>query len=85
MRSVGNVMKTNPALQSRRPKAMMGMEYSKIRRLPMRSTRTRAAQVKKKLVIATDIDVRVGLANPRSVKMVAEKYIREFCLVSVTR
>jgi hypothetical protein len=32
-----------------------------------------------KLVKATDSDVSVGLEKPRMVKIVAEKYIREFC------
>jgi hypothetical protein len=32
-----------------------------------------------KLVKATDSDVNVGLEKPRMVKMVAEKYMREFC------
>jgi hypothetical protein len=32
-----------------------------------------------KLVIATVMEVNVGLAKPISVKMVAEKYMREFC------
>jgi hypothetical protein len=44
----------------------------------MRSINKRATQVRKKLVRATEREVRVGEANPRIVKMVAEKYIREF-------
>jgi hypothetical protein len=38
----------------------------------------RAAQVMRKFVTATVSDVKVGLSNPRMVKMVAEKYISEF-------
>ncbi len=40
---------------------------------------TKAVQVMMKLVIATVMEVNVGLAKPISVKMVAEKYMREFC------
>lgn len=51
-----------------------------MRLLPTRSINTRAAQVMMKLVVATESDVRVGLEKPSMVKMVAEKYIREFYL-----
>lgn len=54
-----------------------------MRRLPMRSMSTKATQVKIKLVTATDIDVSVGLAKPRRVNIVAEKYIKEFYTWSV--
>jgi hypothetical protein len=37
-----------------------------------------ATQVIRKFVIATVREVRVGLSNPKMVKIVAEKYIREF-------
>lgn len=57
---------------------MIGIEYRMIRLLPTRSISTSAAQVIKKLVIATDMDVKVGLEKPRVVKIVAEKYINEF-------
>ncbi len=57
---------------------MIGIEYRRIRLLPTRSISTSAAQVIKKLVIATDMDVKVGLEKPRVVKIVAEKYIKEF-------
>jgi hypothetical protein len=35
-----------------------------------------------KFVNATESDVRVGVEKPKMVKMVAEKYIKEFCTVS---
>jgi hypothetical protein len=38
----------------------------------------KATQVMKKFVRATESDVRVGSEKPRNMKMVAEKYIREF-------
>lgn len=78
MRSTGIVMKMKPALQSRSPTAMMGIEYNRIRRLPIRSISTKAATVRTKFVTATDREVSVGLENPRMLKMVAEKYIKEF-------
>lgn len=47
----------------------------------MRSIRTRARQVVTKFVIAMVREVRVGDAKPMRVKIVAEKYISEFCFV----
>ena len=67
---------------------MIGIDQRRIRLLPTRSIRTRAAQVRKKFVIATESEVNVGLEKPRRVKIVAEKYIREFyniLLVLVSR
>jgi len=78
LRSAGNRMKRKPTLQRRRPMAMIGMDHSSIRLLPTRSISSKAAQVIRKLVNATESDVSVGLEKPRIVKMVAEKYIREF-------
>lgn len=57
---------------------MIGIDASSMRLLPMRSISSRAAHVMMKLVIATESDVKVGLEKPRRVKMVAEKYIKEF-------
>lgn len=82
LRSSGRLMKMKPTLQSRRPKAMIGIEERRIRLRPMRSIRNRAALVMMKLVTATDNDVNVGLANPRRANMVAEKYIKEFCMLN---
>jgi len=79
LKSAGRVMKWNPMLQKRRPAVMTGTEYRRMRLLPTRSISRRATQVIRKFVIATDMDVKVGLAKPRIVKMVAEKYIKEFC------
>lgn len=79
LRSAGIVINRKPAEQSRSPRAMIGMDQRRIRLLPTRSINTRAAQVMMKFVVATDSDVNVGLEKPRMVKMVAEKYIREFC------
>jgi len=77
-RSEGREMKWNPTLQNRRPTAMIGIDQRRIRLLPTRSMSIRAAQVMRKFVTATVSDVKVGLSNPRMVKMVAEKYISEF-------
>ena len=78
MRSEGRLMKWKPTLQSRSPMAIMGMEPRRIRRLPIRSISSRATQVIRKLVTAITRDVKVGLLKPRMVKIVAEKYMREF-------
>ena len=85
LRSAGNWMNTNPALQIRRPTAMIGIDQSSMRLLPTRSIRTSAAQVMRKFVTATESDVNVGLEKPRMVKIVAEKYIKEFCDCSCQR
>lgn len=45
----------------------------------MRSMSMSASTVKIKFVAATVNDVKVGLEKPTMVKMVAEKYMREFC------
>ena len=37
--------------------------------------------VNRKLVVATEREVRVGVAKPRREKRVAEKYMREFWIV----
>jgi len=71
-------MKWNPALQNRRPIAIIGIDQSKIRRLPTRSMSTSAKQVMTKFVVATEREVNVGLEKPIMVNMVAEKYMREF-------
>lgn len=57
---------------------MIGMDQRRIRLRPTRSMSNRAAQVMRKFVSATEREVRVGLSKPRMVKMVAEKYIKEF-------
>jgi hypothetical protein len=74
-------MKWKPMEQKMRPTVIMGMEMRRMRRRPIRSIRTRAAQVRTKFVRATERDVSVGEEKPRMVKMVAEKYISEFCCV----
>lgn len=61
---------------------MNGSEYNNIRRRPMRSMRASAIPVKIKLVTATLRDASVGLLNPTSVNIVAEKYMSEFYDVS---
>ena len=62
---------------------MNGIEYKSILLLPIRSMRPSATSVNRKFVTATVKDVKVGLSNPTIVKMVAEKYINEFCQKSV--
>ena len=78
LRSEGNVINRNPPLESRRPNAMTGIDQSRMRLLPTRSISRRAPQVMRKFVSATDSEVNVGLSKPRTVKIVAEKYMREF-------
>ena len=80
------VMKEKPKADMSRPRIMKGSEYSRIRRRPMRSMSVRATSVKMKFVTATVSEVSVGLWKPTRVKIVAEKYIREFCsAVSVSQ
>ena len=78
LKSAGRVMKRKPTAQRTSPRAMMGIDHSRTRLLPTRSIKTRDAHVMIKLVEATESDVKVGLEKPRIVKIVAEKYIREF-------
>lgn len=78
-------MKWKPTEQKMRPTVIIGMERRRIRRRPMRSIRMRAAQVRMKFVRATEREVRVGEEKPRIVKMVAEKYISEFCFAVLVR
>jgi hypothetical protein len=85
LRSEGIAIKWNPTLQSKRPTDMIGMDQRRIRLLPIRSIRRRAAHVMMKLVTATVREVKVGLSKPSMVKMVAEKYIKEFCGFSQLR
>ena len=61
-----------------RPPAITGTEASRMRRRPARSVIKSAMRVQMKFVAAMDRDVSVGEVKPRSEKMVAEKYIREF-------
>jgi len=58
---------------------MTGMETRRMRRRPRRSMSRRERVVKAKFVMATERDVKVGEEKPISEKIVAEKYIREFC------
>ena len=58
---------------------MTGMETRRMRRRPRRSMSRRERTVKAKFVTATEREVKVGEENPIREKMVAEKYIREFC------
>jgi hypothetical protein len=71
-------MKWKPIAQKKRPRDMIGMEYNRILRRPIRSISRRARHVRTKFVRATESEVKVGEAKPSIVKMVAEKYIREF-------
>ena len=79
LRSAGMRMNRKPTAQKRSPHAMIGIDQSSMRLLPTRSINTRAAHVMRKLVKATDSEVNVGLEKPSIVKIVAEKYMREFC------
>jgi hypothetical protein len=62
---------------------MMGTDQRRIRRRPMRSIAWKAKSVKRKFVRAMERDVSVGEWKPTRRKIVAEKYIREFCLIHV--
>jgi hypothetical protein len=75
-------MNQKPKLHRSRPNAMKGIDHRRMRRLPMRSISCKATQVMIKFVSATDSAVRVGLEKPMMENMVAEKYIREFWMVS---
>lgn len=79
----GRSMKWKPMEQRRRAKNIMGIEMRRMRRRPIRSISMRAAQVRTKFVTATERDVRVGEEKPRMVKIVALKYIREFCEIEI--
>ena len=75
----GEMGKKEKAMEHRtRPRAMKGMERSRMRRRPRRSMRRKARRVKVKFVRAMERDVSVGEWKERRETMVAEKYIREF-------
>ena len=65
--------------QVRRASVIMGTERRMMRRRPTWSIMRRAIRVQRKFVRAMEREVRVGEEKPRREKMVAEKYIREFC------
>lgn len=64
--------------QARRESIMIGIESRRILRRPRRSIRIRESRVKRRFVIATESEVRVGVEKWRRSKIVAEKYMREF-------
>lgn len=61
---------------------MTGMERSRIALRPMRSVISSAMSVNTKFVAATHRDVKIGDVKPSREKMVAEKYMMEFCVRS---
>lgn len=67
--------------QRARPRTMIGTERRSIRRRPIRSMKWNVTRVKAKFVHAIVRDVRVGDVKPTRAKIVAEKYMREFCIV----
>lgn len=62
---------------------MKGIERRRIRRRPMASIRKRERRVNSMFAIATESEVNVGVEKASIEKSVAEKYIREFCSLSV--
>ena len=78
--SIGMLRKTKARAQRNRPKTMIGIERRRIRRRPMRSIEWKATSVKTKFVEAMEREVKVGERKPTRAKMVAEKYMREFCV-----
>lgn len=74
----GSLIEPKPKADKKRPIVMKGIEYSKMRLRPIRSIKTSASTVKAKFVAATVKEVSVGIENPSIVKIVAEKYIKEF-------
>ena len=67
-----------------RPRIITGIEDNRIRRRPTRSMIMSASRVQRKLVMAIDSEVIVGEEKSKSEKIVAEKYIREFCVMLAT-
>lgn len=74
-----NLMNLKPMAQSNSPSVIIGIAQRRIRRRPIRSIKMRATQLMPKFVRATESDVRVGLAKPNILNIVAEKYMSEFC------
>ena len=64
---------------------MTGIESRRMRRRPTRSMIMRARRVQRKLVMAMDKEVIVGEEKSKSEKIVAEKYMREFCVPLATK
>ena len=67
-----------------RPRTITGIESNKMRRRPTRSMIMRASRVQRKLVMAIDSEVIVGEEKSKREKIVAEKYISEFCVMLAT-
>lgn len=73
----------NATAQAASPKIMKGIEAKRIRRRPMRSITAKATRVRMKFVRAIESEVPMGEVKPTREKMVAEKYMREFCVMLV--
>lgn len=78
--SIGTSRNTKARAQRDRPMTMIGIERRRMRRRPIRSIEWNATRVKRKLVEAMEREVKVGERKPTREKIVAEKYIREFCV-----
>jgi hypothetical protein len=75
------VMGTNrkAMLQRIRPRAMNGIVCSRMARRPSLSIQVKANRVKRKFVRAMVREVPIGERKPMRLKIVAEKYMRQFC------
>jgi hypothetical protein len=71
--------KRKAMLQRRRPRAMKGIVCSRMARRPRRSIQVKARRVKRKFVRAMAREVPIGERKPMRLKIVAEKYMRQFC------
>ena len=67
------------------PRTIPGTDQRRMRLLPMRSMRVNATRVKRRFVEAISMDVAVGLVKPIIAKIVAEKYMSEFCVSELAR
>ena len=67
-----------------RPRTMTGIEIKRMRRRPTRSMIMKASRVQRKLVMAINSEVIVGEEKSKRENIVAEKYIREFCMMLAT-
>ena len=68
-----------------RPVTITGIESNKMRRRPTWSITMRARKVQTKFVMAMEREVSVGEEKSKSEKMVAEKYMNEFCMKEVSK
>jgi hypothetical protein len=71
--------KRKEKLQDKRPRTMKGIERRRVARRPTVSIVLKATSVKMKLVRAIESEANIGEVKPTRAKIVAEKYMSEFC------